>query len=69
LTKSARWLDTAAKIRTVWFLLAMIPVAIIAGLVGLLSLVIAAPLTIYAAIAGKHLKDPRKKTLGRNGSL
>jgi len=51
----------AHKIRTVWLLLAMIPVVIIAGLVSLLSVIIASPLTLYAGFRGKHLKDPRKK--------
>ncbi len=49
---------TANKIRTIWFLFAMIPVAMLTGFLGLLSLVLCSPLMIYATIRGKHLKDP-----------
>jgi hypothetical protein len=57
-----------ATIRTTWILLAMIPVVVLSALVGLLAIVIASPLTIYASIAGKHLKDPRRKGAGLPGS-
>jgi hypothetical protein len=52
------WRRTAAQLRTIWFLVAMIPLVLITFLLGLLSLVVASPLTIYAGIRGKHLKDP-----------
>jgi hypothetical protein len=58
----------ADTIRTAWLLLAMIPVAVLSALFGLLTLVIASPLTIYASIMGKHLKDPRRKSPGLQGS-
>jgi len=48
----------AAQIRTVGFLMAMIPVAAAAAILGLLSLVLLSPLMIYAAFRGKHLKSP-----------
>ncbi len=52
---------TATRIRTIWFLFAMIPVAAVTGLLGLFSLVLCSPLMIYASIQGKHLKDPFSK--------
>jgi hypothetical protein len=51
----------ATRIRTIWFLFAMIPVVIVTGLLGLFSLVLCSPLMIYAGIRGKHLKDPWSK--------
>jgi hypothetical protein len=48
----------ATKIRTIWFLIAIIPVIAIAGLLGLFSIVLVSPLIVYASIKGKHLKDP-----------
>ncbi|HMK36562.1 MAG TPA: hypothetical protein VK463_15925 [Desulfomonilaceae bacterium] len=56
--------QAANKIRTIWFLFAMIPVVFFVGLLGLVSLVLMSPLMIYAKICGKHLKDPfRRKPL------
>jgi hypothetical protein len=49
---------TGAMIRTLWFLVAMIPVILIAGLMGLFSLILVSPLIIYASLKGTHLKDP-----------
>lgn len=57
--RNGRWLLWAEKIRTFWFLTAMIPVVIVTTAVGLLSLVLVSPLIVYAFIKGKHLKDPR----------
>jgi len=51
------------RAKTIGFILALIPVMLAALLVGLLSLVIASPLMVYASILGKHLKDPRKNSL------
>jgi hypothetical protein len=51
----------ASRIRTIWFLFAMIPVAVFTALLGLLSLVLCSPLMIYATVVGKHLKDPWSK--------
>ncbi|MEW6532803.1 MAG: hypothetical protein AB1473_18375 [Thermodesulfobacteriota bacterium] len=48
----------AAQIRTVGFLMAMIPVAVATAILGLVSLVLMTPLMIYAAFRGKHLKNP-----------
>jgi hypothetical protein len=49
---------TANRIRTIWFLFAMIPLAMLTAFLGLLSLVLCSPLMIYARLQGKHLKDP-----------
>ncbi len=62
--KNNNWLAAAAAIRTIWFIFAMILPLILVGLLGLLSLVITTPLMLYAAIVGKHLKDPRIKDAG-----
>ncbi len=59
--KDSNWLAVAVVIRTIWFMFAMIPPLIFVGFLGLLSLVITTPLMIYAAIVGKHLKDPRAR--------
>jgi len=64
LIKSNNWLATADAIRTIWFMFAMILPLIFVGFLGLLSLVITTPLMLYAAIVGKHLKDPRIKHTG-----
>ncbi len=58
------WRKTAAQLRTLWFLAAMIPLVLFLFLLGLLTLVVASPLTIYAGIRGKHLKDPWRKPGG-----
>jgi hypothetical protein len=48
---------TWAKIRTIAFILAMIPVLILAALVGILSLLVLTPVVMYAgSIRGKPLK-------------
>ncbi len=62
--RNGRWLLWAEKIRTIWFLAAMIPVVIVTAAVGLLSLVLVSPLIVYAFIKGKHLKDPRNNKHG-----
>ena len=64
MNKSNNWLAAAAAIRTIWFMFAMILPLIFVGFLGLLSLVITSPLMLYAAIVGKHLKDPRIKDRG-----
>ncbi len=54
----------AQPVRTIWFIAAMIPVLVLVAVLSLLSLVLMTPLMVYAAIRGKHLKDPwssRKK--------
>jgi hypothetical protein len=61
---SARRSPLMAKIRTLWFLTAMIPVALVALLLGILTLIVTLPLIIFAALTGKHLKDPRKRSFG-----
>ncbi len=61
LTKSNNWLAAAAAIRTIGFMFAIIVPLIFVGFLGLLSLVVTTPLMLYAAIVGKHLKDPRTK--------
>ena len=48
----------AAQIRTIGFLMAMIPVAAAAAVLGLISLALMSPLMVYAAFRGKHLKSP-----------
>ncbi len=53
------WPATAGKIRTLWFLTAMIPVAILCFLGLVVSLLFCTPLIIYSKVTGKHLKDPR----------
>ena len=62
--KSNNWLAAAAAIRTIWFMFAMILPLIFVGFLGLLSLVVTSPLMLYAAIVGKHLKDPRTRDRG-----
>jgi hypothetical protein len=48
---------TGAKVRTIAFVVAMIPVLILAALVGILSLIVLTPVVIYAgSIRGKPLK-------------
>ncbi len=48
---------TVAKIRTIAFLLAMMPVLIVVALVGILSLIVLSPVVMYAgSIRGKPLK-------------
>ena len=48
---------TGAKIRTIAFLLAMMPVLIVVALVGILSLIVLSPVVMYAgSIRGKPLK-------------
>ena len=48
---------TGAKIRTIAFLVAMMPVLIVVALVGILSLVVLSPVVMYAgSIRGKPLK-------------
>ena len=54
-------LAVAAQIRTIGFLLAMIPLLILVALACVLSLVLVSPLIVYAAMCGKHLKDPWKR--------
>jgi hypothetical protein len=54
---------TAHKIRTIWFLTAMIPLILAVGILGVASLVLTSPLMIYAGIRGKHLKNPWRKPL------
>ncbi|MEW6352554.1 MAG: hypothetical protein AB1646_26200 [Thermodesulfobacteriota bacterium] len=57
----------AGKIRMIWFTLAMIPVVVITGLLAIGALVACSPLTLYARLTGKHLKDPRRKDLHEAG--
>jgi hypothetical protein len=52
---------TGTMIRTVWFLVAMIPLLLLVGLMGMFSLVLVSPLIIYAGLKGTHLKDPLRK--------
>ena len=61
LIQSNNWLATAAAIRTIWFMCAMILPLIFVGLLEVLSLLATTPLMLYARIVGKHLKDPRTK--------
>lgn len=52
---------TGTRIRTIWFLTAMIPLVVLTALAGFLSLVLISPLMIYSTITGRHLKDPWRK--------
>jgi flagellar biosynthesis protein FlhB len=55
--KANRRALTVAKIRTIAFLLAMMPVLIVVALVGILSLIVLSPVVMYAgSIRGKPLK-------------
>lgn len=48
---------TGAKIKTIAFILAMMPVLIVVALVGILSLLVLSPVVMYAgSIRGKPLK-------------
>lgn len=60
-----QWPLWAPKIRTIWFLTAMIPVVVVTAFVGMLSLLLVSPLILYASVTGKHLKDPRKNKHGK----
>ncbi len=57
----------ADMIRAAWFVLAMIPVVAVSGALAFFALVLCAPLMLYAAITGKHLKDPRNRGLESGG--
>ncbi len=61
--------STAHKIRTIWFLTAMIPLVLAVGILGVASLVLTSPLMIYAGIRGKHLKNPWRKPLYSGDAL
>lgn len=60
--QSNPWAHTIAKVRTIGFLVAMIPVLCLVGLVGILSLIVASPLVIYVAIRGKSFGRSRSRT-------
>jgi hypothetical protein len=48
---------TVAKIRTIAFLVAMMPVLIVVALVGILSLIVLSPVVMYAgSVRGKPFK-------------
>ncbi|MFC1834401.1 hypothetical protein ACFL2Q_06670 [Thermodesulfobacteriota bacterium] len=51
-----RW--PAHQIRTIGFLLAMLPVILLGILLGVFTVLLTLPLQIYAGIRGKHLKNP-----------
>jgi hypothetical protein len=51
-------IPVSAKIRTIGFLVAMIPMAMVVGLLGVLMLALTSPVIVYARIFGKHIKDP-----------
>lgn len=55
------WKEHAPKIRTIWFLVAMIPLVIMSGALCVLVLIIVSPLTAYAFVTKKHLKPPGSK--------
>lgn len=61
------WSEIAVKVRTVWSLVAMIPLIVLVLCMGVLSVLICTPLIVYAGIRGKHLKDPFKGSLGTKG--
>lgn len=52
---------TLEKIRTLAFLACMIPILAVVVLLLCMSLILCAPLMIYAAIQGKHLKNPWRR--------
>ena len=55
--RASRSTPTGTKIRTIAFVLAMIPVMVLVALVGILSLIVLTPVVIYAgSIRGKPLK-------------
>lgn len=47
------------RIRTIGFLIAFFPVAVLVFILGILALIPMSPFMIYAKVLGKHLKDPR----------
>jgi hypothetical protein len=52
---------TLAKVRTLAFIVVMIPLLVLVALVGILSLVFLAPVVIYAgSIRGKPLKQKQR---------
>jgi predicted CDP-diglyceride synthetase/phosphatidate cytidylyltransferase len=55
---SMTWKENAPKIRTIWFMVAMIPLVIMSGALCILVLIIVSPLTAYAFVTKKHLKPP-----------
>ncbi len=56
--RTARNQVAASAIKTAAFLFAMIPLAVLAVLIVVLSLVVTAPLTVYSVFTGKNLKNP-----------
>ncbi len=48
------------QVRTIGFLLAMVPLMVVTALLSVLTLVICVPLISYSLIIGEHLKDPWK---------
>ncbi|MFH0960960.1 MAG: hypothetical protein V1897_19930 [Pseudomonadota bacterium] len=56
------WQENAPKIRTIWFMVAMIPLVIVSGILCVLMLIIVSPLTAYAFVTKKHLKPIGSKT-------
>jgi hypothetical protein len=60
----------ATRLRTLWFLLAMVPAIFLMTVLVILSLVVTSPLIVYAKVFHKHLKDPRRSaglSVGRSG--
>jgi hypothetical protein len=51
------------KVKTIWFLFALIPIMLATLLVAVSLLVLGTPLIVYAWIRGKHLKNPWRNSL------
>jgi hypothetical protein len=56
------WKEIAPRLRTVWFMFALIPLMAVSALVCATILLLAAPLTIYAFVTKSHLKSPWAKS-------
>lgn len=61
------WPDLAVRLRTIWALFAMIPLMILVLCIGALAVVASSPLIVYAAIRGKHLKNPVRNSVRPRG--
>jgi len=59
--RSASLIPGAEKIRTIWFLFALIPLGMAVAAIGILSLIICLPLIIYSSVVSTHLKNPLRK--------
>ena len=59
MTQRSKMYDVSSQqIRTIWFLVAMIPFVIVAFLASMAALVLLSPVIVYGKIKGIHMKNP-----------